>query len=151
MKVRCVHRHVHEYPLVTVIIKFNGQKYRVEAVVSPCLTNSWDKLVRVSGISEVHVCGWSCSSEAWGEPGTALAGQAIDINSGSGEHGGWGGRFPSTRCRDFPWGFPYGEVTRRNPETRFRSSESDKWLEKSSLMLCYPIHIFQMLTIGYIK
>lgn len=36
---RYVHRDVQENPVVAVVIKFQGQKHRAEASVSPCLTH----------------------------------------------------------------------------------------------------------------
>lgn len=39
VKVRCVRRDVHEYPLVPVINTIQVQKRIVEVAVSPCITN----------------------------------------------------------------------------------------------------------------
>lgn len=55
--VKSLHEDIHQYLLVFATIIFMREKHRIELVVSPS-TNSGNKLSRVSGISEVHICVW---------------------------------------------------------------------------------------------
>lgn len=37
MEVKCVHRDIHQYPVVSLVLKFKGKKHRVKTAVSPRL------------------------------------------------------------------------------------------------------------------
>ncbi|XP_062415775.1 uncharacterized protein LOC134107852 [Pungitius pungitius] len=40
VKIRCVHGDIHEYPIVSVELRFKGRKYRIKVAVSSHLTHS---------------------------------------------------------------------------------------------------------------
>ena len=49
--VRCIHRDVHEYPLVPIEIRYGGKKHRVKAGVSSEPHASPDSRVRLAWVS----------------------------------------------------------------------------------------------------
>ncbi|XP_060782398.1 uncharacterized protein LOC132889677 [Neoarius graeffei] len=80
VKVLCVHRDVHNYPLVSVHIFFQGEKFIVKAAVNPRLTHSIILGTDWPGFGELMsqlVKSGSCRSLIRGGPGVALAGAAV--------------------------------------------------------------------------
>lgn len=84
-----MHRDIQKYPLVPIITKFQGQKHRGEAAVSPHLTHPLILGTHWAGfqtlVREVFMEA-SCGSESRGGGWAALAGEVLPGLSMSAPH-----------------------------------------------------------------